>query len=74
MTETISIRPLETWKTAPDAPCSPGSTWHVLAKYQDIDLEMWVCWLLTPENPDGEVATCYAWAVQDMATRQEEHQ
>ena len=58
---------LETWQTGPDAPYSPGTTWQVLDTYLDIDLEMWVCRIITPEKQDGEIAACYAWAIRDMA-------
>ena len=61
---------LEVWRTGPDAP-SPNATWHVLAKWQDIDLEMWTCRIVTPEKPQGEIADCYAWAIRNMAELQE---
>jgi len=37
-----------------------GNTiWHVLDRYQDGDLEMWTCRIVTPDNPQGEIADCY---------------
>jgi len=36
----------------------------MLSKYQDVDLEMWHCRIITPDNPQGETADCYAWAIR----------
>ena len=41
------------------------TTYQVLSKCQDIDLEMWTCRIITPDNPQGEIADCYAWAIRD---------
>lgn len=60
---------LEIWQTGPDAPHSLSTTWQVLDSYQDVDLEMWVCRIIAPEKPAGEISACYAWAIMDMAER-----
>lgn len=49
---------LEVWKSDEYAP-SPNVTWEVLGKYQNIDLEMWTCRIITPEKPQGYLADCY---------------
>ncbi|SRR6266567_1130144 len=43
------------------------TTWHVLSRYLDEDLEMWHCRIITPDNPQGEIADCYAWAIHESA-------
>jgi hypothetical protein len=49
-----------TWKDG-------DTTWHILDRYQDGDLEMLTCRILTPDNPQGEIADCYAWAIRESA-------
>ncbi len=42
------------------------TTWHVLSKYQDVDLEMWVCRIEESGKPD-EIVHCYASYIREMA-------
>jgi hypothetical protein len=55
-----AIRDCPTWRDG-------DTTWYVLNRYQDGDLEMWTCRIVTPNNPQGEIADCYARAVREMA-------
>jgi hypothetical protein len=50
------------------------TTYQVLSKYQDIDLEMWHCRIVTLDNPQGEISDCYAWALRASAEPVEDEQ
>ena len=42
------------------------TTWKVLSRYTDVDLEMWHCRIVTQGKPD-EIADCFAAYVRKMA-------
>jgi len=70
--ESWSLEPipvLEIWQTAPDAFESPGCTWYVFDTYQNVDLKMLHCRIVSPDKPDGEIAECFAVFLSDVATR-----
>src|SRR6266568_4091249 len=47
--------------------CRDGdTTWHVLSRYQDEDLEMWHC-RIEQEGKPAEITDCYAWAIRERA-------
>jgi hypothetical protein len=56
-----AIRNCTTWRD------DEGTTWYVLSKYRDGGLEMWTCRIVTSDNPQGEIADCYAWAIRESA-------
>jgi len=60
----------DAWQAAIEA-CATwrdgDTTYQMLSRYQDVDLEMWHCRIITPDNPQGEIADCYAWAIRDTA-------
>jgi hypothetical protein len=55
-----TIEECSTWRDG-------DTTYQILSKYQDMDLEMWTCRVVTPDNPQGEIADCYAWAIRDTS-------
>src|SRR5437870_4535037 len=57
-----AIKDCATWRDE-----GTGTTWHILSRFQDGDLEMLTCRIITPDNPQGEISACYAYAVREMA-------
>jgi len=55
-----AIEECNTWRDG-------DTTWQVLSKYQDVDLEMWTCRIVTPDNPQGEISDCYVSYIREMA-------
>jgi len=60
----------DAWQAAIEA-CTTwrdgATTYSVLNKWQDVDLEMWTCRVVTPDTPQGELADCFAWAIRETA-------
>jgi hypothetical protein len=57
-----AIKECNTWRDD-----ESKTTWHVLSRYQDGDLEMWKCRIIIPEYPDGMIADCYASFIRQSA-------
>jgi len=62
-----AIKACTTWRNG-------DTTYQVLSKYQDVDLEMWHCRIITPDNPQGEISDCYAWAIRATSEPVEDEQ
>jgi hypothetical protein len=42
------------------------TTWHILERWTDVDLEMWTCRIVSPKEPE-RTAPCFAVSVRDLA-------